>query len=175
MEKENSFDDDFHNHVHLTSRLPAVRTGSLPLQSTTTTKTTTLLTRSPTMTSSSQVTFHVECEMIGSAECALAHGAFEGSVPGVLPIVACQLVGAREPPTATAPRTMVRFLACMSSHMCFKMRTFRVSFSAAGVFTGVDRRLPSRPVLASSFHFFLFHPASIRSRYSCCKMLLWRC
>lgn len=54
------------------------------------------------------VALHVEGQMVRAAEATVAVAALEGLRPGVLPVVAGQFVGSREPPLATFPRTLVR-------------------------------------------------------------------
>ena len=56
--------------------------------------------------------FHVESQVIGAGEAALADFAPERLGAGVLAIVARQLVGPREAPLTLWPVTTVRFLAC---------------------------------------------------------------
>lgn len=53
---------------------------------------------------------HVERQVVGAGEAAVADGALEGLCPRVLPVVARQLVGAREPPVAALPRALVGLL-----------------------------------------------------------------
>lgn len=55
--------------------------------------------------------FHVEGEMVGAGEGALAQVALEGSVSGVLAEVTGQFVGTGELPSATFPAAMVRLFA----------------------------------------------------------------
>lgn len=57
---------------------------------------------------------HVERQVVGAGEAAVADGALEGLCPRVLPVVARQLVGAREPPVAAFPRALVGLLTCVS-------------------------------------------------------------
>lgn len=52
---------------------------------------------------------HVQSQVIGAREAAVAHGALEGFSPGVLPVVARQFVWARKSPIAALPRALVRF------------------------------------------------------------------
>lgn len=55
------------------------------------------------------MSFHVEGEVVGSAEGALALAAAEGLLTRVLPEMSSQLVGPRELPGAAVPRALVRF------------------------------------------------------------------
>lgn len=50
--------------------------------------------------------------MVGAREAAVAHPALEGLGPGVLPVVAGQFVGAREPPVAAFPGALVGLFTC---------------------------------------------------------------
>ena len=61
---------------------------------------------------SSLVPLQVEGEMVGPGEAPITVGAFERFGSGVLPVVAGQLVGARESPLTASPGTAVRLLAC---------------------------------------------------------------
>ena len=58
------------------------------------------------------VTSHVEREVVGAREAAIALCAAERFVAGVFPDVTCQLVGARKLPRARLVRTLVRLLTC---------------------------------------------------------------
>lgn len=58
---------------------------------------------------------HVQCEMVGPGEGTLAEVTLEGSVAGVLPEMASQLVGAGELPTATFPTAVIRLLTYQST------------------------------------------------------------
>ncbi len=58
-----------------------------------------------------QVPFHVQRQVIGAGEAALAHFAPERLGAGVFAIVARQLVAARETPLTLGPVTPVRLLS----------------------------------------------------------------
>lgn len=58
----------------------------------------------------SHVPLHVQCQMVGAGEGALAQVALEGSVAGVLAEVTCELVGAGKLPAAAFPVAVVRLL-----------------------------------------------------------------
>ena len=62
--------------------------------------------------SSVLVPLHVQRQVVGAREAAVAHAALEGLGAGVLAVVAGQLVRAREPPVAAFPRAFVRLLTC---------------------------------------------------------------
>lgn len=51
----------------------------------------------------SEVSLQVESQMVGAGESARAHGALEGSLAGVFPVVTGQLVGSGELPSAARP------------------------------------------------------------------------
>lgn len=51
---------------------------------------------------------HVQCQVVRSAETAVAVAALEGFGAGVLAVVASQLVRTGESPHATLPRALVR-------------------------------------------------------------------
>ena len=53
---------------------------------------------------------HVECKVVRPGEAAVALSTLEGLDAGVLPEVARQLVGPREPPLAAVPGAPVRLL-----------------------------------------------------------------
>lgn len=58
------------------------------------------------------VAFHVQGQMIGAGEAALAHLAAEGLGAGVFSYVTGQLVGAGEAPLARREVTRVRLFTC---------------------------------------------------------------
>ena len=62
--------------------------------------------------SSVLVPLHVQRQVVGAREAAVAHAALEGLGPGVLAVVAGQLIRAREPPVAAFPGAFVRLLTC---------------------------------------------------------------
>lgn len=51
---------------------------------------------------------HMEGQMIRPGEGPLAEATLEGPVPGVLPVMAGQLIGTRELPPASLPPTLIR-------------------------------------------------------------------
>ena len=55
---------------------------------------------------------HVQGQVVGAREAAVAHPALERLGPGVLPVVAGQLVRAREPPVTALPGALVRLFTC---------------------------------------------------------------
>lgn len=57
--------------------------------------------------------------MVGAGEAAVAHAALEWLGPRVLPVVAGQLVRAREPPVTALPGALVRLLTSMSPQVSF--------------------------------------------------------
>lgn len=69
--------------------------------------------------SSVLVPLHVQGQVVGAGEAAVAHPALERLGPGVLPVVARQLVRAREPPVAAFPGAFVRLLTSMSPQVSF--------------------------------------------------------
>ena len=62
--------------------------------------------------SSVLVPLHVQRQVVGAREAAVAHAALEGLGPGVLAVVAGQLIRAREPPVAAFPGAFVWLLTC---------------------------------------------------------------
>lgn len=90
------------------------------------------------------VPFHVKREMVGAGEGSLAESALEGTIARVLPVVASQLVRARELPAATLPLTLVRLLARVRTEVSLEVRGLGVGLAAAGVVTGVGRQLLAR-------------------------------
>ena len=62
--------------------------------------------------SSVLVPLHVQRQVVGAGEAAVAHAALEGLGPRVLAVVAGQLVRAGEPPVAAFPGAFVRLLTC---------------------------------------------------------------
>jgi hypothetical protein len=68
------------------------------------------------------MSLHVQCQMIGAAECALAELALERLVACVLALVAGQLVAARKSPAAPLPATQVGLLTCVGPSMCLKLK-----------------------------------------------------
>lgn len=62
---------------------------------------------------------HVQGQVVRAGEAAVAHPTLERLGPGVLPVVACQLVRAREPPVTAFPGAFVRLLTSMSPQVSF--------------------------------------------------------
>ena len=58
------------------------------------------------------MTFHVQSQVIGAGEAALADLAAERFSARVFPIVSGELVGSGETPLTLGPMTAVRFLTC---------------------------------------------------------------
>lgn len=58
------------------------------------------------------VALHVQRQVVGAGEAAVAHPALERLGARVLPVVAGQLVRPREPPVAALPGALVGLLAC---------------------------------------------------------------
>ena len=66
---------------------------------------------------------HVEGEVVGPAEGALAQLALERPVPRVLPLVPRQLVRAREPPPATLTQQNIKTAILTSPGLPFQLQT----------------------------------------------------
>lgn len=96
-----------------------------------------------------QVPFHVQRQVIGAGEAALAHFAPERLGAGVFAIVARQLVAARETPLTLGPVTPVRLLSCVDSLVSFEMRALGVHFGASGKIAIVDPPLLQLWIVAS--------------------------
>ena len=60
---------------------------------------------------------HVQREVIGARELAIALAALERSLAGVFALVSRQFIGASEAPHAALPRALVRLLACNHTHI----------------------------------------------------------
>lgn len=58
------------------------------------------------------VPLHVQCQVVGAGETAVAVATFERLCACVFPVVTGQLVRPREPPFASLPRALVWLLAC---------------------------------------------------------------
>jgi len=97
----------------------------------------TVSTRKKAAVSDSLVTFHVQRQMIGSREAAETELAIERSIARMFSEVSGQFVGSGEFPVTAFPSALVRFLACVSSHMSLQMGTFRIDFVARGIRTSV--------------------------------------
>jgi len=78
------------------------------------------------------VPFHVEGKMVGSGECPFAESALEGPVAGVFAVVASELVGAGEFPSASLPGALVRLLARVRPQVGLQVRRLRVRLGASG-------------------------------------------
>lgn len=59
-----------------------------------------------------QVALHVQRQVVGAREGAVAEVALEGPVARVLAVVPCEFIGARELPAAAFPVAVVRLFAC---------------------------------------------------------------
>jgi len=66
-----------------------------------------------------QVALHVQGQVIGTGEAALAHLAAERLGARVFAVVARQLVGARETPLTFRPVASVRLFACQKTKLHF--------------------------------------------------------
>lgn len=71
----------------------------------------------------SDVSLHVQREVVAAREGALATRTLERPVAGVLAVVARQLVGPRELPRARRPRAAVRLLAGVRAQVRLQVRT----------------------------------------------------
>ena len=89
------------------------------------------------------MSLHVQRQVVGAREGALAAGALERPVAGVLAVVTRQLVGARELPRAAGPRAPVWLLAGVRAHVRLEVRALAVRLGAAGERALVDRRTRS--------------------------------
>jgi hypothetical protein len=71
--------------------------------------------------------------MVESGECPFAESALEGPVAGVVAVVAGELVGAGENPSASLPGALVRFLARVRPQvMGLQLQRLRVRLGASG-------------------------------------------
>lgn len=68
---------------------------------------------------SALVTLHVQRQVVGAGEAAVAHPALERLGTRVLPVVAGQLVRPSKPPVAALPVALVGLLTCMSPQVSF--------------------------------------------------------
>lgn len=66
------------------------------------------------------MSLEMESQVVRSGEGAGALGALEGSIPGVLPLVPCQLVRSCKPPVATLPVADVWLFTFTIETMHFK-------------------------------------------------------
>lgn len=62
---------------------------------------------------------HVQGQVVGAGEAAVAHATLERLGPGVLSVVAGQLVRARKPPVTALPGALIRLLTSMSPQVSF--------------------------------------------------------
>lgn len=83
--------------------------------------------------------------MIGARKGSFAEAALEGPIARVFAIVAGELVGAGELPSASLPRALVRFLARVRPQMRLQMRRFRVRLGATRMRTRVNDDPPFAP------------------------------
>lgn len=65
------------------------------------------------------VPLHVQRQVVGAREAAVAHSALKGLGARVLAVMACELVGACEAPVAAFPRALVGLLTSMSPQVSF--------------------------------------------------------
>lgn len=65
------------------------------------------------------VPFHVQRQVVGAREAAVADGALEGLGARVLAVVTRELVRPREPPVTAFPRALVGLLTSMSPQVSF--------------------------------------------------------
>ena len=79
--------------------------------------------------------------MVRSRKGAIAHFALKGPIAGVFSVVASELVGPGEFPSASSPVALVRLFSRMSSQVGLEMRTFGVFFYTSNVRTGMNSRL----------------------------------
>lgn len=88
------------------------------------------------------MSFHVQRQVVGPGERAVAQPALERPVTGMLAEVPGQLVGPSELPTATIPIALVRFFTRVRAQVRLEMRALGVRLSASRVTTRVvGRRL----------------------------------
>ena len=78
---------------------------------------------------------HVERELIIERELLLAEVAFEGLVPGVLPVVSRQPVRTEKLPTAPFPCALIRLLPRVGPFVLIQVRTPYVLLVTAGKVT----------------------------------------
>ena len=105
------------------------------------------------------VPFHVQGKMIGSRECPFAESALERAVARVFAVVAGELVGAGELPSASLPGALVGFLARVGPQVGLQVRRFRVRLGASGERAQMSRHFlpaPSLPPCGISEHKFIF-------------------
>ena len=86
-------------------------------------------------------------EVVGAREGALAEAALERPVARVLAVVARQLVGAGELPSAALPRALVRLLARVRAQVRLQVRRLGVRLGAAGERAQVRRDFLPAPAL----------------------------
>jgi len=114
---------------------------------------------------------HVQREMVRAREGPLTQPALERPVPGVLAVVASQLVRAGELPAATFPAALVRLLARVRAEMRLQVRRFGVRLAARRVRTSVRGQLLTPTTSASSLRFLLYFA---RYRDSAKEGRMWR-
>ena len=91
---------------------------------------------------SSEVTLHVEGEVVAAREGALAQLTLKRPDARVLAEVARQLVAARKLPAAALPGAVVGLLARVRPHVRLQVRALRVRLAALPVRALVDTALP---------------------------------
>ena len=106
---------------------------------------------SPISSPLSNVSLHVQTEMVASGESPFAEMALERSVSGVFAVVTGKFVRSREFPPASFPIAMVRLLARVSPQVRLQMRRLGVCFSASGMRASVRCRPLSAPSASSAF------------------------
>ena len=94
---------------------------------------------------------HVQREMVRAREGPLTQPALERPVPGVLAVVASQLVRAGELPAATFPAALVRLLARVRAEMRLQVRRFGVRLAAPCVRARMRRHFLASPASSASF------------------------
>ncbi len=90
-----------------------------------------------------QMSFHMQRQMIRSTERALAQLARKRPVPRVLALMAGQLIRARKPPPAPLPPAQVGLLARVGARVRLQMRGLGVGLAAAAERARVNDRLAS--------------------------------
>ena len=88
----------------------------------------------------------VQCQVVRPGEGPLAHPALERPVPGVLPHVPGQLIGAGKLPAAVLPRADVGLLAGVRPEVRLQVGGLGVALATARVLAGVRGQLPLEAV-----------------------------
>ena len=87
-----------------------------------------------------RVALHVQGQVVRARESSIAEFTVEGLVPGVLALVARQLVGARKPPAAVLPLADVGLLAGVGAEVRLQVGGLGVGLAAACLVTNVHWR-----------------------------------